>query len=97
MNQTKTSVQMAQCLTNESAAMMGTMMAIPLMMQYDFPGTGGTARQKAERARFDALMKRYGLDKAQNKGPESKEWRRFATQGRRFLVEMDALWRWTHS
>jgi hypothetical protein len=92
MSQAKTPAQMAQCLTNESAAMMGTILVIPLMMQHSLPDTGASSRQKkAERARFEALLKRYGLDKAQNKGPESKEWRRFAAQGRRFLVEVDGF------
>jgi hypothetical protein len=92
MGQARTIVQMAPCLTNESAAMMGTLMAMGQMMQYSLgPGTGASARQKAEQAQFEALTRRYGLDKAQNKGPESKEWRRFAAQGRRFLIDLDRL------
>jgi hypothetical protein len=92
MGQARTIAQMAPCLTNESAAMMGTMIAIGQMMQYSLaPGTGASARQKAEQAQFETLIRRYGLDKAQNKGPESKEWKRFAAQGRRFLIDLDRL------
>jgi hypothetical protein len=94
MSQAKTPGQMAQCLTNESAAIMGAMIAMPLMMQYSMPNAGASnvpRHKKAEQARFEAVLKRYGLDKAQNKGPESKEWRRFAAQGRHFLTEIDGF------
>ena len=92
IGQAKTGAQFAECLTNESAAMLGTLLTMPMMMQNGLGGNkGASAHQKAEQAQMQALIRRYGLDKVQNKGPESKEWLHFASQGRRFLVELDQL------
>ena len=96
MERAKTAAQRADCLTNETAAMMGTMMAMFPMMEYGMAESFGqaprlSARQKAERAQFQALVRRYGLDKMQDKGPESREGRRLVARGRRFLVDMEGF------
>lgn len=89
LSRAKTAAQVASCLTNESAATMGALMAMPLMMQYGFARPGGSARQKTQQAQFQGLLRRYGVEKAEGKGPQSPEWRRFAAHGRSFLVALD--------
>ena len=91
---------MAPCLTNESAAMFGTMLTLPIAMATGMADVGpandpATRRAKAAKKDLDALMKRYGVPGGgpggAQMGPGSKEWKRFARQGRRFLVDVDAL------